>query len=125
MVVRKVAIKGKDAVHRPNSGVRLVRDSQDLAGWQGSAWPKNGAAEQGNRPELSPQAGVRVDQNSCGDFDAQSSNKTVPSPCFLSALVLTNPRDESASEINVVPTYLPRPCALPNQNLGTSRGARY
>ena len=39
-----------------------MRDSQDLADWQGSA----ADAEQGNRPELSPQAGVGFDQNSFG-----------------------------------------------------------
>lgn len=61
-----------------------MRDSQDLADWQGSA----ADAEQGNRPELSPQAGVGVDQNSWGYFHAQSSIKTILSPFFLPALVL-------------------------------------
>lgn len=40
MVIRKVAVKGKDAAQHPNSGGRLERDSQDLADWQGSAWPQ-------------------------------------------------------------------------------------
>lgn len=81
-MVIEVAIKGRTqrSIQALEGGWReTVRTWQTGRGQHGL---REGMLNRGNRPELSPQAGVRADQNSWGYFDAKSSIKTILSPFF-------------------------------------------